>query len=330
MKRRSFVGKGILAATGLGLIPEILKSKAFTQSYAYSEGEKHKPLVISTWNHGIPANEEAWKILKSGGSALDAAEKGVMVVEADPKIHSVGYGGKPDRDGHVTLDACIMDHNGNCGSVCFLEDIMHPVSVARLVMEQTPHVMLAGDGARQFALEHGFVKTNLLTPESEKDWQQWKEKSHYNPRANSENHDTIGMLVLDNEGKIAGACTTSGMAYKIHGRVGDSPVIGAGLYVDGKVGGAVATGHGEYVMKTLGSFLVVELMRQGMDPMTACKEAINRIQDMASGHGEVQVGLLAITNEGEFGAFSLKPGFNYALYADDENTLIDSKYLMSW
>lgn len=321
----------MLAAAGIGLVPKILKSHVTEDLYNEDISVKHKPLIISTWNHGIPANEKAWEVIQNGGSALDAAEQGVMVVEADPEGRSVGIGGKPDAEGHVTLDACLMDHYGNCGSVCFLEDILHPVSVARLVMEKTPHVMLAGKGAKEFALLNGFEKVNLLTDESLKEWKEWKKKNgKFKPKANIENHDTIGLLVLDNNGMLAGACTTSGMAYKLRGRVGDSPIIGAGLYVDGNVGGAVATGHGEYVMKTLSTFFVVELMRQGMRPEDACKEAVLRISEKAKGHDEVQIGLLAVTNDGAYGAYSLKKGFNYALHTDNENALIDSKFVESW
>jgi N4-(beta-N-acetylglucosaminyl)-L-asparaginase len=211
--------------------------------------------VISTWKNGLQANEAAWDIIKTGGRALNAVEAGVKVVEADPEDMSVGYGGRPDRDGHVTLDACIMDENGNCGSVCALQHIKHPISVARKVMEDTPHIMLAGEGALQFALSKGFVKENLLTEKAKNEWQEWLLKTaQYAPVINIENHDTIGMLAIDQTGNISGACTTSGMAYKLHGRVGDSPIIGAGMYCDNEVGGAVATGTGELVMKTLGSF----------------------------------------------------------------------------
>ncbi|MFQ5448162.1 MAG: N(4)-(beta-N-acetylglucosaminyl)-L-asparaginase, partial [Saprospiraceae bacterium] len=231
---------------------------------------KSIPLALSTWPFGIKANDKAWKIMTAGGSALDAVEAGVKVIEADPENSSVGYGGLPDRDGRVTLDACIMNAAGDAGSVSCLEHIVHPISVARLVMEKTPHVMLVGDGALQFALEEGFKKENLLTEKSLKAWEKWKKKSKYEPAINAELHDTIGMITIDKAGDIAGACTTSGLAYKMHGRVGDSPIIGAGMYADNEVGGAAATGMGELVLKTLGSFLIVELMRQGMSPQQAC------------------------------------------------------------
>ncbi len=285
---------------------------------------KGEATIISTWNHGLPANKAAWKIIQSGGKAIDAVEAGVRVVESDPKSTSVGYGGLPDRDGHVTLDACIMDETGNAGSVCFLQDIENPISVARKVMDDTPHVMLAGEGALQFALANGFTKKNLLTPESEKAWKEWTIKSEYKPIINVENHDTIGLLAMDNKGDLSGACTTSGLAYKMHGRVGDSPIIGAGLYVDNEVGAATATGMGELMMKTLGSFLVVELMRQGASAQQACEEAIMRIVKKLD-YKNLQVGYLAIDKAGNVGAYAIQPGFNYAIMRGDKNELVDAK-----
>ncbi|NOX85688.1 MAG: N(4)-(beta-N-acetylglucosaminyl)-L-asparaginase [Chlorobi bacterium] len=326
MNRRKFIEK-TSAAGLLGLIGSHLKLDA---APAFNPGKKALPVIISTWSHGIPANKEAMKVLNSGGNVLDAAEKGVMVVEADPGNHSVGIGGLPDRDGYVTLDASIIGPDGNAGSVCFLQNIVHPVSVARLVMEKTPHVILAGEGALQFAVESGFKEQNLLTPEAEKFWKEWLKKSDYDPVINWENepnkyHDTIGLLAVDKDGDIAGACTTSGLAFKMHGRVGDSPIIGAGLYVDNDVGGATATGMGELVLKTLGSFLVVELMRNGRSPQQACEEAVMRIVKKDPESKKRQVGYIAVNKNGETGAFSLQPGFNYAVYQDGENRMIDSK-----
>jgi N4-(beta-N-acetylglucosaminyl)-L-asparaginase len=284
-----------------------------------------KPIVISTWNFGLQANEPAWKILSAGGRALDAVEAGARVPEADPRNTTVGLGGAPDREGIVTLDACIMDENGGCGSVVFLEDIMHPISVARMVMEKTPHVMLAGEGAKQFALANGFKKDKLLTPESEKAWKNWLKESKYKPVVNIENHDTIGILAMDQAGNLSGGCTTSGMAYKMRGRIGDSPIIGAGLYVDNEVGAATATGVGEEVIRVVGSHLVVELMRQGYAPQDACKEAVERIvRKNAARSKEIQVGFIALSKAGTFGAYCLQPGFNFAVYNQDGNNLIDS------
>jgi N4-(beta-N-acetylglucosaminyl)-L-asparaginase len=295
------------------------------------------PIVISTWDFGIAANKEAWKVLEKGGRALDAVEAGVRVPEADMNNHTVGRAGYPDRDGHVTLDACIMDEFGNCGSVAAIEDIAHPISVARLVMEKTPHVMLVGDGASQFAVEHGFKREKLLTPESEKAWKEWLKTAKYSPVINVENkqhapgnqynHDTIGMLAIDAKGNISGACTTSGMAFKLHGRVGDSPIIGAGLYVDNEVGGATSTGVGEEVIRNVGSFLVVELMRQGLSPENACKEAVNRIiRKKPETAKNIQVGFLAINKKGEYGAYAIQQGFSFAVCnADKQDLLIKGK-----
>ena len=282
------------------------------------------PLVISTWKNGLQANEAAWEVIKKGGRALDAVEDGVKVVEADPEDMSVGYGGRPDRDGHVTLDACIMDEHGNCGSVCALQHIKHPISVARKVMEDTPHIMLAGEGALQFALSKDFVKENLLTEKAKKEWEDWLLTAQYQPVINIENHDTIGMLAIDTHGNISGACTTSGMAYKLHGRVGDSPIIGAGMYCDNEVGGAVATGTGELVMKTLGTFLIVELMRNGASPQEAVEEAVRRIIKKTPDFKEHQVGFLAVNKSGLVGAYAIQQGFNFALHTKEHNSLFDS------
>ncbi len=283
------------------------------------------PIVISTWNFGLQANEEAWKILAKGGKALDAVEAGARVPEGDPKETSVGLGGLPDRDGKVTLDACIMDDNGNIGSVAFLEHIVHPVSVARMVMEKTQHVMLVGEGALQFALANGFKKEKLLTKESEQAWKEWLKEGKYKPIANIENHDTIGILALDENGNLSGACTTSGMAYKMRGRVGDSPIIGAGLYVDNEIGAATSTGVGEEVIRIVGCHLVVELMRQGNSPEQACKLAVERIiQKNPEKAKAIQVGFLALSKNGEFGAYCLQKGFTYAVHDKNANKLHQS------
>ncbi len=327
LNRRKFLEKtAILSA--IGLLPKALKPGNLTR--LPDKNPDNYPAVISTWNHGLPSNEAAMKTMTEGGSVLDAVEQGVRVPEGDPKNHSVGLGGIPDRDGHVTLDASIMGPDGNAGSVCFLQNIVHPISVARLVMEKTPHVMLVGNGALKFAIDNGFKKQNLLTPESEKIWKKWLEKSNYKPEINWENnpsefHDTIGMIAIDKNGDMAGACTTSGLGFKMYGRVGDSPIIGDGMYVDNEVGGAAATGMGELVMKTVGSFLVVELMRNGRTPQQACEEAVMRIVKKLPDNKKYQVGYIAMNKSGETGAFSLQNGFNYALYQHGKNVLIDSK-----
>lgn len=319
--RKNFIRYSALAA----LTVAFDKVKAFVPPIDKNPPVK-KPVVISTWGMGLNANAAAWDVLKNGGRALDAVEAGVKVPEADPTERSVGYGGRPDRNGRVTLDACIMDEHANIGAVACLEYIVHPISVARAVMEKTPHVMLVGDGALEFALEQGFKKENLLTPDSEREWKEWLKTSKYKPIVNIENHDTIGMLALDEHGNLSGACTTSGMAFKMSGRVGDSPIIGAGLYVDNEVGAATATGHGEEVIRIAGSHLVVELMRQGKSPEAACKEAVGRILKLQKLRGknpkDVQIGFLALSKNGEYGAWCLQDGFEYAICSNEiPNTL---------
>ena len=334
--RRKFIkatalSTALLAIDKKSMADEIIKS---------NKNAINKPIVISTWDFGVAANADAWKVLSKNGKALDAVEQGVWVPEADEKNQSVGYGGLPDRDGKVTLDACIMDESGNIGAVLALEHIKHPISVARKVMEKTPHVMLAGDGALQFALEQGFKKENLLTPASEKAWKEWLKTAKYEPVMNIENklydkvapqklpgnqynHDTIGMIAMDAKGNLSGACTTSGMAYKLHGRIGDSPIIGAGLYIDNEVGGATSTGVGEEVVRTVGSFLVVELMRQGYTPEDACKEAVMRIiKKKPETAKNIQVGFLAMNKKGEYGAYAIQKGFSYAVCDSQKQDLV--------
>ena len=309
--RRSFITKSALGVAGIGFSKQLFSTESVT--------EKGEPIVISTWKHGVPANEAAWEILSQNGYSLDAVEAGVRIPEADPGVITVGYGGIPDAKGKVTLDACIMNEKGDAGSVAFLQHIKHPISVARLVMEKTPHVMLTGKGALNFALANGFEKEKLLTSKMRKKWKVWKkEKRAFSPKINienqlKENHDTISMLAVDSENRLCGACTTSGMAFKMHGRVGDSPIIGAGLFVDGNVGAAAATGSGELVMKTLGSFLVVEFMRNGMPPGKACEEAVKRIVKKIPDYEQHQIGYIALSKNGEYGAFAMQPGFDFAI-----------------
>ncbi len=326
--RRDFIKTTAVASIGLAL--QSFSSK--NEEQIISTGKVNKPIVISTWNFGIKANGAAWEILKNNGRALDAVEAGVKIPEADPNERSVGYGGRPDRDGRVTLDACIMDEFSNIGSVACLEFIKHPISVARAVMEKTPHVMLVGDGALQFALSEGFIKENLLVEASEKEWKEWLKTSQYKPIANIENHDTIGMIALDSHGNLSGACTTSGMAYKMHGRVGDSPIIGAGLYVDNEIGAATATGHGEEVIRIAGCHLVVELMRQGKSPQKACEEAVNRIVKLTKNRNknlkDIQVGFIALNKKGKYGAYCIQGGFNFAVNDTSGNKLVDSDYFL--
>ena len=322
--RRKFIQSSVVGAIGMSITNTAAASRNIRNEISNTQDD---PLVISTWHHGLAANEAAWKILQNGGSAMDAVENGVKVSEADPSISSVGYGGLPDSDGNVTLDACVMDETGNAGSVVFLQHIMHPVSVARMVMEKTPHVILAGDGALQFALSQGFSKQDMLTPDAKKSWEKWK-KSNKSIAHLAENHDTIGMLAIDKNGNISGACTTSGIAFKMPGRVGDSPIIGAGLYVDNEVGGSTATGQGELILKIVGSFLVTELMRNGYSPAIACKMAVERIYEKFPDDRHLQVGFIAVNKAGETGGYSLRKGFDYAVFHGDKNELIPAGYLI--
>nr|WP_197672885.1 N(4)-(beta-N-acetylglucosaminyl)-L-asparaginase [Nonlabens sp. Hel1_33_55] len=284
---------------------------------------KNTPIAICTWAFS-KANEAAGKALESGMNALDAAIAGVAVEEENLKNTTVGKGGAPDREGNVTLDACVMDHNGNCGAVVCVEGYTNVAAIAKQVMLQTPHVMLAGEGAQEFAEKQGFKKEQLLTESSENAYREWLKTENYKPIINIENHDTIGMLCMDDNGDIAGACSTSGLSYKMKGRVGDSPIIGAGLFVDNEVGGAAATGMGEEIMKSLGSFLIVELMRNGMSPQAACEEAVLRTVRKNPDHKDFQVAYIAMNKQGETGSYCIHQGFAMMEYREGNNRQISS------
>lgn len=310
--RRQFLQAGLASAAALALAPALAHTN-----------DAGNGRVVSTWDFGVAANQAAWKVLANDGSALDAVEAGARWVESELCNPTVGHCGYPDRDGVLTLDASLMDGDGRCGAVAALEDIAHPISVARAVMEKSPHVLLVGQGAQQFALEQGFARTPLLTDAARRAWQEWRKTAKYQPQINAErrllpgnrdNHDTLGMLAIDRHGRLAGACTTSGMAWKLHGRVGDSPIIGAGLYVDNEVGGATASGVGEEMLRNAASFLVVELMRQGRSPAAACREAIARVvRKRPEASKTLQVCFLALNKHGEVGAYALHRGFVYAV-----------------
>ncbi len=325
MKRRSFINQNSFGLAGVLISPKVFEySKIIDTSKIVTNTT---PIVLSTWN--VPESTKiAADALEKELSALDAAVLGVAYEEKNLQNNSVGKGGAPDRDGIVTLDACVMDHNGNCGAVLAVENIMHVAALAQDVMEKTPHIILAGQGARKFAIEQGFTPEDLLTESSKKAWKEWLKKGVYHPEVNVENHDTIGMICIDKRGNLSGACTTSGLAYKMHGRVGDSPIIGSGLYIDNNVGGAVATGLGEEVIKTVGSFLIVELMRQGKTPQQACEEAINRILEKYGKKPDFQVAYLATNKKGDIGAFSVVSGFSYTHYKNkiNQNTNSNSVY----
>jgi N4-(beta-N-acetylglucosaminyl)-L-asparaginase len=320
-QRRKFIKQSLLGSALL--IPGLSTLEA--QAAPAKRVAGTKPIILSTWNHGIPANADAWAKLKETGSLLDAVEAGVRNTELDLENLSVGLQGLPDREGITTLDASIMLGDGSCGSVAFVRQVKHPISLARAVMEKTPHVMLAGEGARQFAIAQGFpMEKEKLSPKAQVEYDKWKVTSQYKPVINIENHDTIGMIGLDASGKLAGSCTTSGLAYKMHGRIGDSPIIGAGLFVDDEVGAATATGLGESIIRICGSFLIVELMRQGRSPQEACEEAVRRLVAKNKNIKDIQAGFLAINKDGEVGAYAVHPGFNFAQATESGNVLIDA------
>lgn len=296
----------------------------------------NKPISIATWDSGLEVNEVAWDVLNAGGKAIDAVEKGANQIENTINC-CVGLGGNPDRDGFVTLDACIMDENHNCGSVAFLESIKNPISVARAVMQATPHVMLVGEGAKKFAIAKGFKdEGNTLSVNAKNEYENWLKTSTYKPEINIEqkqsiqtnppvklkdgsyNHDTMGIVALDVFGNLSGACTTSGMGFKMRGRVGDSPIIGAGLFVDNEVGAATSSGQGEEVIRICGTHTVVEMMRLGKSPEEACKIAIERIVKINPIKAKnFQVGFLALNKKGIYGAYAIQPGFSFAVKSDN-------------
>lgn len=328
MKRRKFIQNASLSTFGIAVGSSVFASEKnilSSKKKSFSNETDNFPMVIATWNVN-DSTAEAWRVLQEGKSALDAVEKGCMIEEANAEGQSVGIGGLPDRDGNVTLDACIMDSKGDYGAVVYLQNIMHPISVARKVMEDTPHVILAGKGAEQFAISEGFKPVDLLTDASKKAWEEWKKNSQYKPIINIENHDTIGMLAIDKNGDISGGCTTSGLAYKMAGRVGDSPIIGSGLFIDNEIGGATATGLGEEVLKTVGSFLIVELMRQGKTPQQACEEAIGRIIKKNPTYKDFQVGYIAVNKKGETGYYAIHDGFWVTKYQNEKNENIPSSF----
>lgn len=303
--------------------PLVQNCKADDKAAIKTQTSINENIVLSTWNNR-DANQAAIDSLSNDGNdLLLAIEKGINTVESDPNDMSVGYGGRPDREGNVTLDACIMDSEGNAGAVTYLQGYMHPISVAKKVLTETPHVILSGTGAAQFAHNQGFKKVDLMTENSTKQYKKWLEKSEYIPEVNVERHDTIGMIARNSAGNLSGGCSTSGLAYKMAGRVGDSPIIGAGLFVDNEYGCATATGLGEIVLENCTTFLIVELLRQGYSVQKACEESINRI--VKKGHTEnVQVGVIAMDSIGNTGAYSIQKGFNYVKSIGQKTSLIES------
>ena len=330
MKRRNFLQKAALGSVGITALGSSLAATAATPKGAkdtqdVSVSNSLLPVVIATWSVK-QATQKAWQSMEQGSSALDAVIAGCAIEEANALGQSVGIGGLPDRDGRVTLDACVMNEKGDYGAVLCMQNIKHPIAVAKKVMEDTPHVILAGVGAEEFAVSQGFKRENLLTEQSKKDWEIWKKTSKYKPIINIENHDTIGMLAIDKNGTISGGCTTSGLAYKMPGRVGDSAIVGSGLFVDNEIGAATATGLGEEVLKTVGSYLIVELMRQGKSPQEACEQAILRIIEKTPNFEDFQVGYIAVNKKGETGAYSIHEGFTATTYQDQKNTTFNPNF----
>ncbi len=269
------------------------------------------PVIVSTWPFGKASNDEALRILTQGGSGLDAVEKGIWVTENDLSNSSVGAGGMPNAKGVVQLDACIMSGPGHrAGSVAAIEGIRHPISAARRVMEKTKHVMLVGSGAREFALKEGLETAEMPTEARRREWLLWKSKQE---NADGKNHDTIALILLAPDGHFYGGCSTSGWAYKLSGRVGDSPIIGGGLYVDDQVGAAGATGLGENVMRYCGSFQVVSFMQRGATPTEACLETVKAIARKDPKGSDLSINFIAVDKKGRYGAAGSAQGFSYSV-----------------
>jgi L-asparaginase/N4-(beta-N-acetylglucosaminyl)-L-asparaginase len=314
LERRDFLRAGTLAWAGLSLACERRNAP----------GEAALPVVISTWTFGRAANEETVRRLEGGAAVLDAVQHGVMQIEADPDETSVGIGGYPNREGVVELDAALMDGGTlDAGSVAALRNIKHPVAVARKVMDETPHVLLVGDGARRFALQHGFEEENLLTDKARKAWE------NHRTDGSQPSHDTIGMVALADDGRMAGACTTSGLAWKLPGRVGDSPLIGHGMYCDDQAGGAAATGVGEEVIKVCGSYQIVEFMRQGLEPQDAVRRVLQRILRRKRSGEVPQVGFVALRADGLVGFASTRLGFRAAVSRGGRHEVLDAPSMTS-
>jgi N4-(beta-N-acetylglucosaminyl)-L-asparaginase len=273
-----------------------------------------EPIAIATWDFGLVAVEAAGALLAKGKCALDAVEAGIRAVEADPKVRSVGFGSLPNADGVVELDAAIMDgRTHRAGAVAAIRATKHPISVARAVMQKSGQVMLVGEGARAFARARGFPPARLLTAEARSAWLRRRRRGH----------DTVAVLALDTRGGMAGGCSTSGLPNKRAGRVGDSPIIGAGLYCDNEAGAAGATGIGEYVMRVCGSHLIVMLMGQGLSPEKACLRALEEVREKALPGRVEQVAFLALGPDGSYGAGALRPGFRLAVWRREEARVLD-------
>ena len=304
----------------------------------------HRPCIASTWSFAARGNASAWSALAAGGDPLDAVLEACRVAEEDPGVDSVGFGGLPDADGHVTLDGCVMRSPSECGSACGLRRHLHPARVARWVMERTPHVMLVGESADAFADAQGEARRELVSPEARAKWERWRAGAGspsdaaaqamdrslrpvdsglpgagalFGRHASNERrwhaHDTIGSLAIGADGRLAGACSTSGTPWKVPGRVGDSPIIGHGLYVDPEAGAATATGTGELIMGVCGAFLAVEEMRRGATPIEAARAVVERIGRSYRIEPHHQTAFVAMGRDGTVGAAALRAGFLVAV-----------------
>lgn len=328
VSRRQFLEGSAVGLLGTAVLPGALAANPKPQP-----GNVSVPLVVSTWPFGKPANEAALQALARGGSPLDAVEHGIRVTESDTSLGSVGLEGRPNAAGVVQLDSCIMDGPGHrAGSVAALEGIRHPISAARLVMEKTPHVMLAGEGARMFALEQGLESVEVNSEALYRKWEQGRPHASHPPSRLKDNHDTIALLVLGSDGHLAGGCSTSGLAGKLPGRVGDSPILGSGLYVDNEVGAAGATGVGENIMRYCATFLIVEFMRQGLHPQAACENAIRRIARQDPKGFNLSINFVALDKQGRYGAAGTDANFQFAVATQKESrvlgaTLVSAKAL---
>ncbi len=316
LDRRTFLVSSGAAAAALA---------ATTPAPAQSDGGA---VFLSTWDWGIEANARAAEILAGGGSLLDAIEKGINVAEDDPKVDTVGYGGLPNAQGEVELDAGIMDGNAHrAGSVCNLHKIKNPISVARLVMEKTRHTTMAGEGALQFAIEMGFKPQQLLTPHSLEEWLKWKNTpNHETFWIDRDHHDTIGMVGIDGKGAVVAGCSTSGLAWKIPGRVADSPLVGCGYYADASVGAASATGDGDVMANYCTSIYIVQRMAAGMHPQEACNDLMRLMTKTAPNLHDDMYCVIAINTNGEIGAVSMnsKQSLQYALWRNGKGALHDA------
>lgn len=300
MNRRTFVKTSALTTAGLALSGKLHGQARQLPIIVCSRGDEWAKKVL----------EPGWQVWLDKKNMLDAVEASANVAELDAEDMSVGYGGYPNEEGVVELDASIMcGPTAKCGAVASMRNIKKACSVARLVMERTNHSMIVGDGARRFAVAHGFKEEDLLTDKARESWLKWKEnlsKEDFWGAPENRPTGTINVLGIDDKGDVFGITTTSGMAFKIPGRIGDSPIIGAGLYVDNRVGAAGATGRGEEVIRTCGSFLVVEKMREGMSPQQACEFGCKRILEVNGGKANFNVKFIAVNKKGEVGCAQLQ------------------------